>query len=524
METTLIYLLKVNLLISIFYLTYFLLLKRDTFFNINRHFFILGIIISILLPLVEFSEIIYIENPNTIISKEIPTTTQEFVLPNTISEVNQINWWFIGGIIYGLGLFLFSIRFSIQLISLSKLLNSSRSRSKDTFRLIEINQDIAPFSFFKYIVYNPTLHSDKELRMILKHEMIHAKQHHTIDLLLANLLTVVLWYNPFMWLYKKSLEQNLEFIADQETIKEVSSPKEYQLTMVNISSNHHIAITNNFYQSLIKKRILMINKQPSKRLNIIKFGIILPILSLFLWSFNTKEVIKYKTEKSSNEKQTEFVLDSTKPYMGSLSKDITKESTIEELKEFKNFVKEYFNVEIEFDNIDFKDNLISQMSMKFEDTYGNKGSFKSDNGNEYIRPVIFKIRVNQNGKTEEIGFFRPESALDSVIVVDNGENINQFTSLGESPIYIVNGTQYEKSQLIGKTFLTNKKIMLFIGKNAVSKYGKKAKDGVVVLENATPWKSMTTRIDDQYRKEHEKAHLIGITSKNPELVFAQFKK
>ncbi|GAA0725291.1 hypothetical protein GCM10009430_30700 [Aquimarina litoralis] len=99
--------------------------------------------------------------------------------------------------------------------------------------------------------------------------------------------------NPLSWLYKKSLQQNLEFIADQEATRDLSSIKDYQLTLVKVSATNYSSITNNFYQSLIKKRIVMLNKKESNHRNLWKTTIILPLLSLFLWSFNTKTEIRY---------------------------------------------------------------------------------------------------------------------------------------------------------------------------------------------------------------------------------------
>jgi len=107
------------------------------------------------------------------------------------------------------------------LISLRNVFTKSQNKQKDGFSFLKTTEDIAPFSFFKYIIFNPSLHNIHELDMILKHEKIHAKQYHTLDILLINLFVIFQWINPFSWFYKKSLQQNLEFIADQETIRDI---------------------------------------------------------------------------------------------------------------------------------------------------------------------------------------------------------------------------------------------------------------------------------------------------------------
>jgi hypothetical protein len=215
MEAFLIYLFKSSVLLSIFYSVYFLLLRKDTFFTINRHFLLIGIITSLLLPFIEFTTIKFIENPGFYIAETNPS-----VLKHTAPKV--INWWVIGSVLYGLGVLIFLSRFCLQLLSLKKLLIHNQSRKKDGFSFIEVTQDIALFSFFNMIVYNPVLHSREELDMILKHEKIHVQQLHTLDLILMNLLLIFQWVNPFAWVYKKSLEQNLEFIADREAINQTT--------------------------------------------------------------------------------------------------------------------------------------------------------------------------------------------------------------------------------------------------------------------------------------------------------------
>ncbi len=528
MEALLTYLFKASILLSIFYLIYYFLLKRETFFTVNRHFFILGILISLLLPFLEFTTITYIENANLLVTETDPLVPAiDNVSENPASKTNPFNWWQIGFMVYSIGILVFLIRFGTQLLSLRKILNQKENLSNESFNLIEVEEDIAPFSFFKTIVYNPSLHNGQELDMILTHEKVHARQYHTIDLLISNVIVVFQWFNPFAWLYKKSLEQNLEFIADQEAINQISSAKEYQLALVNVSSSNYTAITNNFYQSLIKKRILMLNKQPSKKKNLLKFAIILPLLSLFLWSFNTKEVIKYEEDIKTTQFEVRTVSqDSTKPYVGSLSKDISKKSTNEELTEFKEFIKKEFNVDFEFSKIKRKNNLITDITLEYKDNFGNQETYRqtSDNEGEPIELIIFSIEVDKDGKTEKIGFMKPKSIADSPIIIDNGENGRVLSSLGKNPIYIINGKQYSKSELIGKTFLTSSEIHLYLNENAVTKYGNTAKDGVVIIENATPWKSMSTRIDDEYRKKNKQAHLIAITTESHEFAYVNFEK
>ncbi|MBW1298613.1 M56 family metallopeptidase [Aquimarina litoralis] len=288
MEAFLLYILKSSIILSLFYMVYFFLLRKDTFFTANRHFLLAGMLGSLLLPFLEFTQIEFIEQPSfqfieyssdASVSEEIPSA--------------PINWYLLLLIGYAVITFILSVRFIIQLVSLRKIFRKSDNKQGQGFSFLKTREDIAPFSFFKYIIFNPILHDSKELEMILKHEKIHAQQYHTLDILLINLFVIFQWINPFSWLYKKSLQQNLEFIADQEAIRDLPSKKDYQLTLVKVSANNYSSITNNFYQSLIKKRIVMLNKKESNHRNLWKATMILPLLCLFLWSFNTKTEIQY---------------------------------------------------------------------------------------------------------------------------------------------------------------------------------------------------------------------------------------
>ncbi|WP_298318371.1 M56 family metallopeptidase [uncultured Aquimarina sp.] len=296
MEAFLIYLLKSSVILSLFYLVYFFLLRKDTFFKVNRHFLLTGILSSLLLPFLEFTTIELIEQP--IFQTIEYSSSHSDIIEN---QPEPIHWLLIVFNIYITFVLILLGRFVLQLISLLKIFKRSQNRKNEGFSFLKTTEDIAPFSFFKYIIFNPILHDVKELEMILKHEKIHAKQYHTVDILISNIFAIFQWINPFIWLYKKSLQQNLEFIADQEATRDLTSKKEYQLTLVKVSSSNYSSITNNFYQSLIKKRIVMLNKKKSNQQNLWKATIILPLLCLFLWSFNTKTEIHYIQNKTPDQ-------------------------------------------------------------------------------------------------------------------------------------------------------------------------------------------------------------------------------
>ena len=289
MEAIVIYLLKSSGILAIFFFSYQFFLKKETFFRTNRHYLLAGILGSLLLPLVIFTNYIYVEssepfNPNWLFT-DIPISY------SVVEEAEPFNWLQFVTYVYLIGVLIFGIRFAVQLISLIKLFKTNSIKKEERFNLVEINSNIAPFSFFNYIVYNPNNYAENDLEIIINHEKAHSNQFHSIDILLSQLFVTLQWFNPIAWLYKKSIQQNLEFMADQFAISKVESAKQYQHTLLKASLKpQYASITNNFYNSLIKKRIIMLNQSKSNIKNIWKYFIILPALALFLMSFNVETV------------------------------------------------------------------------------------------------------------------------------------------------------------------------------------------------------------------------------------------
>ncbi|SHG85847.1 BlaR1 peptidase M56 [Flavobacterium fluvii] len=299
METLFIYLIKSSSLIGMFYLAYYFLLRKETFFNSNRWFLLAGLITSVILPLVVFTKIVWVDpTPTDFDWSKIPMTNADE------NEAFEINWYLVFAIAYSIGILGFLVKFAVDFYSLSKVLKGKTIQKQADFQFIDVTENVSPFSYFNSIVYNSSLYSDTELENILEHEKVHSEQNHTIDVLITRLFCVVFWFNPLVWLYKKAVLQNLEFIADSEASKKISDKKAYQLTLLKITTQENcVAITNHFYQSLIKKRIVMLNKNQSNKRNYWKYAVVLPLLGAFVFFFQVKVVAQEK-EPSKQENKT----------------------------------------------------------------------------------------------------------------------------------------------------------------------------------------------------------------------------
>ena len=417
------YLLKASAVIVIFYVFYKMFLQRDTFFESNRWFLLIGLITAVFIPL--FVIPIYIEQTPLPINNFLVI---EDMSQNTIN--NSLDILSILKTIYFLGIIIFTLRFTLQLWSLSPLLIKSEAHQLGRLKFLKTDENISPFSFFNYIVYNPSSFNETELNQIITHEKVHVQQFHTIDVLIAQIACVVFWFNPFIWLYNKDLKQNLEFIADKTAINYTNCKKSYQYTLLKTSlPNRQLALTNNFYNSLIKKRIIMLHKSKSKKINLLKYALIIPALALFLMSFNTKEVI---IEKGINPVKTEFQI-AKKLKTTSIEVVITKDysdSDIEKLKtKFKN---EGLILKIK----GIKRNQQGEITaIKIDVSSKSSNANYSIDADEAINPI--KISVDEDGKNISVRNAHLKKEHKMVFISEDGEKHNLNNSDADDNIFII---------------------------------------------------------------------------------------
>lgn len=463
MEAISIYILKSAGLLSLFYLVYILLLKNDTSFQLNRKFLILGIIAAFIAPAAVFTKTIRVESQELAAENFIITegfTGEISILP----QEEPLNGWQIAGFIYFLGLSFFLIRFGFQLISLLNIIRNQPKLKEAGITILHTEEAIPPFSFFKYIILNPKLHSPQELEIILQHEKIHAAQNHSADVLLANLTTAVLWFNPLVWFYRKNILQNLEFIADKETIAKNISRKRYQETLLKVClANFQPALSNSFYQSFIKKRILMLHKKSTSN-NLWKMTAVLPLVLAFLLVFNVKTVAQVIPSEAKTE------LTRTEKFSASISKN----SSPEDLDFAKNFMLKQ-NLVLEYEDISrTPEGLLTSITVNFLNKINNNSGSVSKNDPDGIGSFV--IFVNKNGETgvADAPVFSNEikTSTDKVLA-----------EIGLNPLFIINKKEYQAAQLYGKS-IHLKSGFVFISPNEaeeIKKYGTKAQDGIILV-------------------------------------------
>ncbi|WP_273566180.1 M56 family metallopeptidase [Maribacter halichondriae] len=388
MEAFIPYILKVSCILALFCGTYLLFLKNETFFKFNRYFLLSGILIAIALPCVEVTRYVEIESV-------VGTTMFMNNFPNTFAasvSAKPIDWSQVFFIVYGIGVMVFSTKFIIQLVSLFRMVDGNIPRKFGDYYYVETSLDIAPFSFFKYIFYNPSLYTESELSAIIKHEVVHSSQWHSADVLFAHLITILTWVNPFSWLYRTCVKQNLEFLADQAATKESVSLSNYQYTLLKVSGNQYCtSIVNTFYNSLIKKRIVMLNKSKSNNKNLLKVLLILPVLAIFLVSFNTKEIYI----ATNSESDTSWVYENPEKTIKIV---IDKNMTDKELKELKKDLADK-GIDFSYTVVHNSKNEITSISIDFAaENNGSqtKSSSSFNNDDQPIDPIHIVYNPDTN--------------------------------------------------------------------------------------------------------------------------------
>lgn len=416
MEALYIYLIKSSGLIALFYLAYYFMLRKETFFISNRWFLLLGLFTSVVLPLVVYTKIIMVESSSKNIDwSRIPVT-------NSIeNESFEINWYLILGILYAIGIILFLGKFVFDFYSLNTILRGKSIQNQADFKFVDTTENIAPFSYFNTIVYNSSLYSSSELENILEHEKVHSEQNHTVDVLISRLFCILFWFNPFIWLYKKAILQNLEFIADNEASKKISDKKSYQFTLLKITTHENcVAITNHFYQSLIKKRIVMLNKNQSKKSNSWKYILILPALVVFVFLFQIETIAQEK-------KSEQIITETAKTDENSVDVyKINKNTTDEELKEKSSNLKENYAIIATFSGI--KRNSKNELTaIKVDLKKGKEIAQKMETkGTEAINEFGIIVSKNDDGMlTVNFGSDETISNQKSIRIAPNAPSVTE---------------------------------------------------------------------------------------------------
>jgi TonB family protein len=289
MEEFAFFLLKSVIWLASFATVYFLFLKNERFFSINRMFLLSGIIAAILFPFITIRYTVFItELSNPSVDYLSVTGLNGVSVGSKKPDVGEVMF-----VIYLAGVLFFIIRNIKNLIVLSGVIIRSEVTMFGNAKLIRTKEFQSSFSFFSFIFINPSI-SQREREEILTHESVHVSQRHWIDLLLGGMLCIIQWFNPLVWIYMRIIRQNHEYMADESALKLTSDKGNYKAALLNqITGTPVFDLVNSFNYSLNKKRFDMMKEKICSPYRKVRVLLILPFFATILYSFAVPEY-KYK--------------------------------------------------------------------------------------------------------------------------------------------------------------------------------------------------------------------------------------
>jgi beta-lactamase regulating signal transducer with metallopeptidase domain len=487
------FLYKSSLLLALFYLFYILFLRDETFFKTIRFYFVVGILLSLLLPSIVIP--VYRQQEevfNAVANFDTSNLTDNMLMQASMQDTTTINWTAIIAILYFIGFVVFLLRLIIEFTVIFRLIKKAKKNSVKRIVYAETNAVVSPFSIWNYIVFNKIQFSPKELEQILAHEKVHVSQKHSLDMFLVNIMTLLFWFNPFVWLYKKKLQENLEFLADKYTVSQYNK-KEYQYLLLKESIKEYpFALSTNFYQSLIKKRIIMLQKSKSKKTNQLKYLLLIPVLSLFLYSFNTKTIYTEEALKTEKKWDTKFQVKPLKEQKNAgIIITITKNTTD---KELISYVSKFVNEGLKFSYSGVKrnaNNEIRAIKLSLKNNDGSQSQSFSKSLSEGAISNIFLgfvdgklfIKTTQSGKITMPKNTDIEATNKGKLIVVKQEETTATAqnNLPDDIIYVLDGKFIKKQEFDNFDKELIKKINVLKGDKALAKYGKKGEFGVIEI-------------------------------------------
>ena len=292
----------------IFTLVYLLFLRKETFFVLNRIYLMAAVFFSILLPFVHFQAnstlpsvmlgevtVTALRYQNLLQTVTVYGTRLSGAFEQTIRSIGLIRF------IYLSGTAIFFLLFLFRLLQIIALILHNESERKNGIRIVKIDHDTTPFSFFKFVFISRNYSDNPGMKEMIAHETEHVRQGHSFDVMILELLTILQWFNPFLWLLKRSIRENHEFLADHGVLKPGISSAAYRLLLIGSSFEQQPVIANNFNYSLIKIRIKMMTQIQSPKTAALKLSLGIMVTAALLMSFAfDKEEYTIQDNKSAN--------------------------------------------------------------------------------------------------------------------------------------------------------------------------------------------------------------------------------
>ena len=492
METFALYLFKSVIWLTGFSLVFIFFLRNERFFVLNRFYLLAGILTSFILPLVSIHYTVVLPTVRNFQVENAVVSEIQNPGHSIIPDLKQVLLiLYMSGVLFVLALIIKQGRSVLRAIKKAKIISFHPAK------LIKTSDYTSAFSFFSYVFVNPSV-TDIETKEIMIHELVHIRQKHWFDLLLVELLCMMQWFNPLVWIYIRFIRQNHEYLADEVALQQTSDPAVYRAVLLNqIVGAPVVSLTNSFNYSPNKKRFNMMKNIISSPYRKMKILLILPVFAIVLYAF-AKPDYKYKyVDESSGSNVSvnalqqksvtgKVVQQDGKPLVGA---NITiTGTTIGTLTDTKGNFK--------LDNIPDNESLvISYVGFKSKVL---KPVFTSEMTISMIRDTVrYVIDEQIKNFTSEIGTPPPPPPPPPVNAAGDlnappppppppPSNGIKFKVDGPQPLYVVDGSIISEAELEKINPDAIESISVLKAKSAAvnpatDKYGEKGKDGVIEI-------------------------------------------
>lgn len=443
--------------IAVFYLAYLMLFQKSKNFIFNRIYLIGSFTLSLIIPLIIIP--VYTE------SFQIPAYLMTNPASVEISVANptyfEINRYLIICLIFLAGFTGFLVKLIIGNIRAVLLIRKGTQNISGNIKFTVSNEDIHPFSFFNTIVIPAENLKSTHFETILSHEYIHVKEKHTIDVIIAEILFLFQWFNPFAWLLKDAIKANLEFLTDDKIIQHTDR-KTYQMAMVALADKNGIApFLTALNGSQLKNRIIMMKSNQKNKSHIIKKLLLLPLLTMLLFALSNKE---YRVSAQD---------------AGSLkiSGKVTSAETGEALPAATVIITGTTTGLITDEKGEYTINIADN---------NNELSFYKDGYKSTTIPIQGRNTINLSLETSNSSSAKLGEGYGTIEVTGYGrlttgniQNHGAPSLTGNTPLYVVDGQIQESLDNLDPN--TIESVQILKDENAIELYGDEAKNGVVII-------------------------------------------
>jgi hypothetical protein len=472
--------LKVMICSGILFAYYWFFLRNKIFHGYNRFYLLASMLLSLLLPLLKID----FWQPATQTNKAIQVLQSVSVgddyINNMVVTAQKSNWSIEQ--LYSMTYWLVSIIFLLVMLRtlylVRTLLNKYPVQQVEDVAFVNTQHESTPFSFLKYIFWNSNIDINATTgRQIFKHELAHIQQKHTHDKLFVNAVLIFCWCNPFFWLYSKELNMIHEFIADKKAVEDSDTAAFAAMILQAAYPKQQFQLTNNFFYSPIKRRLLMLSKNKNPKANYIGRIMVLPLIVLVFAAFS----LKAKSAIALTNKVAEI----SKPVAVKISPDIVKSS----IKQQSGITTDTVPVRV-----------ITGINPKLGDPlYVVNGKetdkvialgFKSEEI-ELVRVIKDDVALRVYGEKGKYGVviinLKPGNGVRGTTIASDitvhSENIGK--SLGANPLVIIDNIEYPNktfTQTAAELNVSGKfeHLDIYGAEEAMKIYGEKAKEGAII--------------------------------------------